>query len=165
MASMEQAQCAPLRRDCGRDATPPCAVTPPKSHRDLAPHCREASRHLFQTATLIRALDEIAFQCLVQQKFLHSANLQRLQDVRRDDRSKSYIPTMPIRLVQPTPKHARVEDFVTPKAFDAFGAIARAKGFLQVASSPLTRSSYHAGDDFARMRASREAKLAKQQTA
>ncbi len=67
--------------------------------------------------------------------------------------------------LQPTPKHARVEDFVTPKAFDAFGAIARAKGFLQVASSPLTRSSYHAGDDFARMRASREAKLAKQQTA
>lgn len=63
--------------------------------------------------------------------------------------------------LQPTPKHAKVEDFVTPKAFDAFGAIARAKGFLQVASSPLTRSSYHAGDDFAQMRAAREAKLAK----
>ena len=38
----------------------------------------------------------------------------------------------------------------------------QAKGFLQVASSPLTRSSYHAGDDFAQMRAAREAKLAKQ---
>jgi len=63
--------------------------------------------------------------------------------------------------LQPTPKHATVEDFVTPKAFDAFGAIARAKGFLQVASSPLTRSSYHAGDDFAQMRSAREAKLAK----
>ncbi len=67
--------------------------------------------------------------------------------------------------LQPTPKHATVEDFVTPRAFDAFGAIARAKGFLQVASSPLTRSSYHAGDDFAQMRAAREAKLAKQQPA
>jgi len=65
--------------------------------------------------------------------------------------------------LQPTPKHAAVEDFVTPKAFDAFGAIARAKGFLQVASSPLTRSSYHAGDDFAQMRAAREEKLAKKQ--
>jgi lipoic acid synthetase len=54
-----------------------------------------------------------------------------------------------------------VADFVTPKAFDAFGAIARAKGFLQVASSPLTRSSYHAGDDFRAMRAAREAQLAK----
>lgn len=64
--------------------------------------------------------------------------------------------------LQPTPKHAKVEDFVTPKAFDAFGAIARAKGFLQVASTPLTRSSYHAGDDFAEMRLAREEKLAKQ---
>lgn len=66
--------------------------------------------------------------------------------------------------LQPTPKHAKVEDFVTPKAFDAFGAIARAKGFLQVASTPLTRSSYHAGDDLAQMRAAREAKLAKKLT-
>jgi lipoic acid synthetase len=65
--------------------------------------------------------------------------------------------------LQPTPKHARVEDFVTPQVFDAYGAIARAKGFLQVASSPLTRSSYHAGEDFAQMTAAREAKLAKQQ--
>jgi len=63
--------------------------------------------------------------------------------------------------LQPTPKHAKVIDFITPKAFDAFGAIARAKGFLQVAASPLTRSSYHAGEDFAAMRAAREAGLAK----
>ena len=63
--------------------------------------------------------------------------------------------------LQPTPKHTKVIDFVTPQAFSAFGAIARAKGFLQVASSPLTRSSYHAGDDFRAMRASREAQLAK----
>ena len=63
--------------------------------------------------------------------------------------------------LQPTPRHAKVEDFVTPKAFAAYGAIARAKGFLQVAASPLTRSSYHAGDDFAAMRAAREEKLAK----
>ena len=62
--------------------------------------------------------------------------------------------------LQPTPRHAKVIDFVTPKAFDAYAAIARAKGFLQVASSPLTRSSYHAGDDFRAMRATREAKLA-----
>ncbi len=49
---------------------------------------------------------------------------------------------------------------MTPKAFDAYAAIARAKGFLLVASSPLTRSSYHAGDDFERLRSAREAKLA-----
>ena len=63
--------------------------------------------------------------------------------------------------LQPTPKHAKVIEFVTPKAFDAYGAIARAKGFLQVAATPLTRSSYHAGDDFRAMRAAREAQLAK----
>jgi lipoic acid synthetase len=63
--------------------------------------------------------------------------------------------------LQPTPKHTPVIEFVDPKAFAAYGAIARAKGFLQVASSPLTRSSYHAGDDFAQMRATREAQLAK----
>ncbi|MGV3511985.1 MAG: lipoyl synthase [Novosphingobium sp.] len=63
--------------------------------------------------------------------------------------------------LQPTPKHAKVIDFVTPKAFEAYGSIARAKGFLQVAASPLTRSSYHAGDDFRAMRAARNAQLAK----
>ncbi len=64
--------------------------------------------------------------------------------------------------LRPTPKHAEVKEFVTPQAFSAYGAIARAKGFLQVASTPLTRSSYHAGEDFAAMRVAREAKLAKQ---
>ena len=63
--------------------------------------------------------------------------------------------------LRPTPNHADVIEYVTPKAFEAYGAIARAKGFLQVASSPLTRSSYHAGEDFAQMRAAREAQLAK----
>ena len=63
--------------------------------------------------------------------------------------------------LQPTPRHAKVADFVTPQAFGAYGAIARAKGFLQVAASPLTRSSYHAGDDFRAMRTAREAQLAK----
>jgi lipoic acid synthetase len=63
--------------------------------------------------------------------------------------------------LQPTPKHTPVIEFVPPAVFSAYGAIARAKGFLQVASSPLTRSSYHAGDDFRQMRAAREAQLAK----
>jgi lipoyl synthase len=57
--------------------------------------------------------------------------------------------------LQPTPRHATVEEFVTPQTFDAYAAIARAKGFLLVASSPLTRSSYHADRDFAAMRDAR----------
>ena len=63
--------------------------------------------------------------------------------------------------LQPTPRHAAVADFVTPDAFSAYAAIARAKGFLMAAASPLTRSSYHAGEDFAKMKAAREAQLAR----
>ena len=48
---------------------------------------------------------------------------------------------------------------MTPQAFDAYAAIARAKGFLLVAASPLTRSSYHAGDDFKKMQAARAGQL------
>jgi len=59
--------------------------------------------------------------------------------------------------LQPTRKHAPVDRFVTPEEFSEYAAMARGKGFLLVASTPLTRSSYHAGEDFARLRAAREA--------
>jgi lipoyl synthase len=61
--------------------------------------------------------------------------------------------------LQPTRKHAPVERFVPPDEFKALEAIARAKGFLMVSASPLTRSSYHAGNDFTRLRAARAASL------
>jgi len=61
--------------------------------------------------------------------------------------------------LQPTRKHAAVNRFVTPDEFKGYETIARAKGFLMVSASPLTRSSYHAGDDFARLRDAREAVL------
>ncbi len=59
--------------------------------------------------------------------------------------------------LQPTPKHVPIERFVTPEEFAAFETIARSKGFLMVSSSPLTRSSHHAGADFERLRAARAA--------
>jgi lipoic acid synthetase len=59
--------------------------------------------------------------------------------------------------LQPTRKHAAIDRFVTPEEFKAYEAIARAKGFLMVSSSPLTRSSHHAGDDFAKLQAARRA--------
>jgi lipoic acid synthetase len=58
--------------------------------------------------------------------------------------------------LQPSRKHHAVERFVTPEEFKAYETVAYAKGFLMVSSSPLTRSSHHAGDDFARLRAARE---------
>jgi lipoyl synthase len=61
--------------------------------------------------------------------------------------------------LQPTRKHAAIDRFVTPEEFDAYGRLAYEKGFLLVASSPLTRSSYHAAEDFARLKALRQAAL------
>jgi len=60
--------------------------------------------------------------------------------------------------LQPTRKHHAVKSFVTPEAFKAYETIAYAKGFLMVSASPLTRSSHHAGEDFARLRAARAAR-------
>jgi lipoic acid synthetase len=61
--------------------------------------------------------------------------------------------------LQPTPKHHALARFVTPEEFEGYETAARGKGFLMVSATPLTRSSYHAGDDFARLRAAREARL------
>lgn len=57
--------------------------------------------------------------------------------------------------LQPTRKHAPVSRFVTPEEFESYRRIACAKGFLMAASSPLTRSSYHADEDFAKLKAAR----------
>lgn len=64
--------------------------------------------------------------------------------------------------LQPTPKHAVVERFVPPDEFADMARMARGKGFLMVSASPLTRSSYHAGEDFERLKAARLAALAAQ---
>ncbi|MDP3936346.1 MAG: lipoyl synthase [Alphaproteobacteria bacterium] len=61
--------------------------------------------------------------------------------------------------LQPTPKHHPVMDYPHPETFKEMEKMARGKGFLMVSASPLTRSSYHAGDDFKQLRAAREAQL------
>ncbi|HAT34227.1 MAG TPA: lipoyl synthase [Rhodospirillaceae bacterium] len=63
--------------------------------------------------------------------------------------------------LQPTVKHAAVDRFVTPDEFESYAKLARAKGFLLVSSSPLTRSSYHADDDFRKLRDARTRELAR----
>jgi lipoic acid synthetase len=62
--------------------------------------------------------------------------------------------------LQPTPKHHAIDRFVPPDEFLQLKRMAEGKGFLLVAASPLTRSSYHAGEDFERLRAARLARLA-----
>jgi len=57
--------------------------------------------------------------------------------------------------LQPTRKHHPVISYVTPEEFKSYEVVGKTKGFLLVSSSPLTRSSHHAGEDFAKLRAAR----------
>ncbi|HWD13479.1 lipoyl synthase [Pseudochrobactrum sp. sp1633] len=82
--------------------------------------------------------------------------LQLMDDLRSAD-----VDFMTIgQYLQPTRKHHAVIRYVTPDEFKSFATIGKTKGFLLVASSPLTRSSHHAGDDFAKLRDAREALIA-----
>lgn len=81
--------------------------------------------------------------------------LQLMDDLRTAD-----VDFMTIgQYLQPTRKHHQVIRFATPEEFSSYAKIGKTKGFLHMASSPLTRSSHHAGDDFAKLKAAREAKL------
>ena len=62
--------------------------------------------------------------------------------------------------LQPSPKHYPVQSFPHPEVFESYRRIALGKGFFMVSSSPLTRSSYHAGEDFAQLKKAREQRLA-----
>ena len=61
--------------------------------------------------------------------------------------------------LQPTDKHFPIKKFITPQDFEKYKKIAYSKGFLLVSSSPMTRSSYHAGDDFKKLKEKRLKKL------
>ncbi|MED5367874.1 MAG: lipoyl synthase [Pseudomonadota bacterium] len=63
--------------------------------------------------------------------------------------------------LQPTRKHVPIDRFVTPEEFQSYATMARAKGFLMVSATPLTRSSHHADEDFAKLKAAREAQQAR----
>ena len=77
-----------------------------------------------------------------------------------DDLRSAEVDFMTIgQYLQPTPKHAEVERFVTPDIFTQYSKTGRAKGFLLISATPLTRSSYHADQDFADLQAARRAML------
>jgi len=77
-----------------------------------------------------------------------------------DDLRAAHVDFLTIgQYLQPTRKHAAIDRFVTPDEFQAYKLAAEEKGFLLVAASPLTRSSYHAAQDFARLKAARQASL------
>ena len=77
-----------------------------------------------------------------------------------DDLRAAHVDFLTIgQYLQPTRKHAAIDRFVTPEEFDDLRAEGEARGFLLVAASPLTRSSYHAAEDFARLKRARQAAL------
>jgi lipoic acid synthetase len=79
-----------------------------------------------------------------------------------DDLSSANVDFLTIgQYLQPTLKHHPVIRYVEPSEFEALKSIAYSKGFLMVSSSPFTRSSHHAGEDFERLRAAREAQLSR----
>jgi lipoic acid synthetase len=88
-------------------------------------------------------------------RYFHSLRL--LQRVKEDMRAANVDFITIGQYLQPTLKHHRVDRFVTPEEFASYEKAAKGKGFLMVSATPLTRSSYHAGDDFAKMQKARQA--------
>ena len=126
----------------------------------LYPEVRPGARYFHSLRLLqrVKELDPMMFTksgIMVGLGETRQAVLQVMDDMRAAD-----IDFLTIgQYLQPTPKHHAVDRFVHPDEFASYEKAAFGKGFLMVSATPLTRSSYHAGDDFARMRDARQKKL------
>ena len=126
----------------------------------LYPEVRPGARY-FHSLRLLQQVKEMDPEIFTKSGIMvglgedRQAVLQVMDDMRAAD-----IDFLTIgQYLQPSPKHHRVDRFVTPDEFKSYEKAAYGKGFLMVSATPLTRSSYHAGDDFARLQAARRAKL------
>ncbi|MDE2384743.1 MAG: lipoyl synthase [Alphaproteobacteria bacterium] len=108
----------------------------------LLQRVKELDRNMFTKSGIMVGLGETREQVMQVMDDMRSANIDFITIG---------------QYLQPTRKHAAIDRFVTPDEFKAYETTAYSKGFLMVSSSPLTRSSHHAGDDFARLRAARAA--------
>jgi lipoic acid synthetase len=113
----------------------------------------------FHSLRLLQQVKEIDPQMFTKSGIMVGLGEEREQVLQlMDDLRSANVDFLTIgQYLQPTRKHAEVKRFVTPEEFAAYERTAFAKGFLMVSASPLTRSSYHAGDDFSRLRAARQA--------
>ncbi len=124
----------------------------------LYPSVRPGARY-FHSLRLLQRVKELDPQMFTKSGIMVGLGEDR-QGVHQvmDDMRAADIDFLTIgQYLQPTPKHHPVERFVTPEEFASYEKAAYGKGFLMVSATPLTRSSYHAGDDFARLRAARMA--------
>lgn len=128
--------------------------TVPRLYRSVRPGARYfTSLRLLQQ---VKEIDPLMFTKSGLMVGLGEANEEIFQVM--DDLRAADVDFMTIgQYLQPTKKHHAVERFVPPAEFDMFKRQGLGKGFLLVAASPLTRSSHHAGDDFRRLKAAREA--------
>jgi len=132
----------------------------------LYPDIRPGARYYHSLRLLDRAkeLDPLVFTKSGIMVGLGETREQVLQVM--DDMRSANLDFLTIgQYLQPTPKHAAIDRFVTPEEFDEYKRIGLSKGFLHVASTPMTRSSYHADKDFAALKIAREEALAKQKGA
>ncbi len=125
----------------------------------LYPSIRPGARY-FESLRLLQKVKELDAELFTKSGIMVGLGETRAEVLQvMDDMRSADIDFITIgQYLQPTLKHAAVDRFVTPDEFDEYKAMATAKGFLMVASSPLTRSSHHADRDFAQLRAARAMK-------
>ena len=126
----------------------------------LYPEVRPGARY-FHSLRLLQRVKELDPSLFTKSGIMVGLGETRAQVLQTmDDMRSADVDFLTVgQYLQPTPKHHAVADFITPEQFAGYEKAAWGKGFLMVSATPLTRSSYHAGEDFARLRAAREAKL------
>jgi lipoic acid synthetase len=127
----------------------------------LYPTIRPGARY-FESLRLLQRVKEVDATVFTKSGIMVGLGETRIEVLQvMDDMRSAGIDFITLgQYLQPTPKHAAVERFVTPEEFEEYKTIAFNKGFLWVASSPLTRSSHHADRDFAALRAKRAGQAA-----
>ena len=126
----------------------------------LYPTIRPGARY-FTSLRLLQRVKEVDPGLFTKSGLMVGLGEERLEVLQvMDDLRAADVDFLTIgQYLQPTPKHAAVARFVEPAEFEDLASAARAKGFLMVSASPLTRSSHHAGRDFAALREAREQAL------
>jgi lipoic acid synthetase len=115
----------------------------------------------FHSLRLLQKVKELAPDMFTKSGIMVGLGEERMEVLQvMDDLRSADVDFLTIgQYLQPTRRHHPIDRYLAPAEFDSFRTIANAKGFLMVAASPLTRSSHHAGEDFARLRAARAARL------